>query len=360
MNLNINFASDEEIRRQALEAAPKPRKAQAPKRSEDPRFWKPSVENAAREYKALVRVLPRSADGRNGYCIRQDVHYIKETIGGKDVYLTVKCRKTLGEGEFCPICDANRKMYKTGQKHMQDKAKSRSSNTTYIGNFLILRDIARPEFDGKVKLWEHRKYMNDMIMAPITTGVELVKAQSFDAKPELSNFTPYNPITGHNLVVHMNVNQKNNIPSYENSYWETNASQFTDNDETYQYVMSNLIDLSEFMEDVPSEEEIAKKFADFNERLAAAGSDPGMQSGFVPGYAPAGMPTAGFAGGPAAQIPMNTPVSVPGFNTAGYQKPAVTEGNSDSYFNGATPSPSIQFKAGAPVSDDSAGDDLPF
>lgn len=232
MSLNFEFASEAELRDEAMASMPEPRKQSAPKRSEDPRFWKPNINNAAKEYKALVRVLPRQRDGRGGYCVPQHVHYIKETIGGKDIYLTVKCRKTLGKDEFCPICDANKKMYNTKQEALMAKAKTRSAQVTHIGNFLILRDLVRPEFDGQIKLWEHRKFMNDMIIAPMTKGVELVKAQSFDAKPVLSTFYPYHPTLGHNLVVHMNVNPKNNIPSYENSYWESQASAFTENQDT--------------------------------------------------------------------------------------------------------------------------------
>lgn len=373
MSLNIEFASEEELRQEALASMPESRKPSAPKRSEDTRFWKPSINNAAKEYRALVRVLPRQSDGRGGYSVQQHVHYIKENIGGKDIYLTVKCRKTLGGNEFCPICDANIKMYRTNQESLVAKAKSRSAQVTHIGNFLILRDLARPELDGKIKLWEHRKFMNDMITAPMTKGVELVKAQAFDAKPSLQYFTPYHPITGHNLVVHMNVNPKNGIPSYENSYWEAQPAPFTDNQDTLNYVFGNLFDLSEFLDDVPSQEEINKRYQDFNDRVAAAGSDPGIQSGFVPGYAPQGMPTAGFgqplipqnahpglAAVAQSQMGMGAPVAVPGFNTAGYQKPSVTAGDSNAYFGGATPSANIPFKTTAPVQDDSAGDDLPF
>lgn len=384
MSLNFEFASEAELRDEAMASIPEPRKPSAPKRSEDPRFWKPTVNNAAKEYKALLRVLPRQRDGRGGYCVPQHVHYIKENVGGKDIYLSVKCRKTLGKDEFCPICDANKKMYNTKQEALMEKAKGRSASVTYIGNFLILRDLVRPELDGNIKLWEHRKYMNDMIMAPMTKGVELVKAQSFDAKPVLQNFYPYHPTLGHNLVVHMNVNPKNNIPSYENSYWESQASAFTDNQDTLDYVFGNLFDLSEFMDDVPSVDEINKRFLDFNERVAAAGSDPGIQSGFVPGYAPQGMPTAGFAPqapvipqnahpglaavaqsqmGASVSIPgfnASAPVAVPGFNTAGFQKPAVVGGDSNAYFGGA-PTQGIQLNTAAQTAmEESAGDDLPF
>lgn len=360
INMKYEFMSDEEIQNEAIAAIPPKRKII--KRSEDARFWKPTVNNPQKEYKSLVRVLPRNPNGRGGYCVPQHVHYIKENINGKDVFLTIKCRETLGRDAGCPICAANRALYKTQVPANIEKAKSRSANVTYIGNFLIVKDLMRPEFNNQVKLWEHRKFMNDMIMAPILTGVDLIQSTEFDAVPVMEKFTPYSPISGHNLIVHMNVNPKNNIPSYENSRWEKLSSDISTNPKLMDYIFENIINLDEFMDDVPSEQEILQKYQDFNDRLAQAGSDPGVQTGYVQGGFGAGFAgqTANIHPAAAAVIPgfgQQAPAPVAGFNATSFQKPSVTEGNSNEYFNNAMPSTNINYSSNSDVDN---GDDLPF
>lgn len=362
-----SFASDEEILAAAQQqAAAENGGKKKPKRSEDSRFWKPNINNEKKLYQALVRVLPRDREGKLSFSVRQDMHYIKEN----GVFLTVKCRKTLGEKEFCPICDANWKMYKTNQKDLMDRAIGRKNQTTYIANFLILNDLNRPEFNESIKLWEHRKWMNDFIISPMTTGIEgiLPPDAPFGAVAPMERFVPYSPKSGRNLRVKMEVNPKNDIPTYENSTWDRISSEVANNAETYEYLMSNIFDLNEFIDDVPSVDELTKKLTDFNDRLSQAGQDPGAQRGFVQGGFVQGgfIPQApsGFAppGQPVFPAQVSTPASIPGWNTSGFQNPPIVGGNSDAYFNGATPTPGLDFKkAPAPaIQSPAPDDDLPF
>lgn len=378
-----SFASDEEILAAAQQAANETGGKKKIKRSEDARFWKPNINNEKKLYQALVRVLPRDKQGKLPFSVRQDMHYIKEN----GVFLTAKCRKTLGDKEFCPICDANWKMYKTNQKDLMERAMSRKNQTTYIANFLIMNDLNRPEFNGQVKLWEHRKWMNDFIMAPMTTGIEGVLPEDapFGAVAPVERFVPYNPNTGRNLRVKMEVNPKNDIPTYENSTWDKVSSAFANNIETYEYIMAQVLDLNEFIEDVPTIDELTAKLTDFNDRLSQAGQDPGAQRGFVQGGfgVGAGMPApTGFAppGQPIfPQAPVQSPAvfpqagapsqasipaSIPGWNVTGFQNPPpVVDGNSAAYFNGATPTQGMEFKKAPPAPpapQAQPDDDLPF
>ena len=380
------------------------------KRSEDPRFWKPSLSTAITEYQALARALPGDRLGKAPVSVQIDMHYLKECDG--KVWLTIPCRKSLGKKE-CPICEANWRLWETNQKPLKDLAKKRMPQTTFIGNFLILNDLIRPAFNGTVRLWEHRQTMHDFIMAPMSkAGVVLTKPTTFGEKPVPERFLSYDPINGRNFVAHLNIDPKTEIPTYINSCWMAEQGPFTNDGRVMEMVMSQLHDLSEFVPVYPDASEVAEKFQEFRNKVDAYQAQQGgfgvPQQGFAPqqgfgvpqqGFAPQqggfGAPQQGFSpqqgfapqqgfGAPQqAAFPVQTaqgfapqstnaqvvipgfntgttqtPVAVPGFNGAGFQQPA--QGNSAQFFKGAIPA-SMNDSTGFPEdAPDAGGDDLPF
>lgn len=389
------FASLDETKRQIEEETATPPKKTS--RKEDPRFWRPRITETVPKYQAMVRILPRDPHGKLGYHVRQDMHYFIENGAS----LVTKCRKTLGKSEKCPLCDANWKMWNTKDPILQAKAKKRANQTTYIGNVLILNDLNQPELNGQVKLWEHRDWMHNFILGPITKGVSL-RETPFGQEPVLDYFNPFDPINGRNLIVYVVNNPENNIPTYQNSMWDKQSplAPFTNDQNTFDYVMSQINDLNEFINDVPSIDDLTNLLVEFQDKISGLVPSNGQMAignGFVPGYTvpsmngmPNAMPNAMPSAMPSATMviggqtsstgvmpnPFTLPnatqpsvathnasvkVPVPGLNTNAFQIPPVTEGNSVAYFAPQTPvateTPATPTKLAEDVQ---TPDDLPF
>jgi len=234
-------------------------------RKDDVRFWKPTINNPQKEYQAKVRMLPRGMDGlinKIPVSVAQHVHFIKEPESG--LYLTVKCRKTLGDHEKCPICEYNWNMWHTGVEHLKEIALKRKANVSYISNFYIRQDLTTPTFDGSVRLWEHTAKTNEMLMAP--TKVTAGATPGFKKKSD--KFTPYSPKNGRDLIVLMQENPKNQFPTYEGSFWdEDGLTDLAGSNEEMMAILENCYDLSEFIEDVPTSEDLATRYSEFCQAL---------------------------------------------------------------------------------------------
>jgi hypothetical protein len=244
------------------------------KRKDDTRFWKPNVNNPAKAYQSLNRALPRAIGSNLAFSVRQDTHRLYDEASG--AYLVTKCPKSLGDNEQCCVCDANWAMYKQGKasnnKALQDIAYERRNQTSYIGNFYIVNDLVRPEFNGQVKLWEHTARMHKKLDEPMTTGTQLVAPVGFGAQPVLEKFIPYDIVNGHNFGVHMTVNPDNNIPTYDTSAWEPQAAPLAPTGPEIEAIMAQVYDLTEFTADIPTSEEIAVKYQDWLNKVAAGGN----------------------------------------------------------------------------------------
>ena len=188
-------------------------------RKTDDRFWKPNIKNEKKEYQAKIRLLPRGIEGVKNKLhptIEQHVHYIKEPQHG--LYLTVKCRKSLGKHENCPICEANWAMFNTKVEPLVKKAKSRRNMISHIGNILIREDLNHPEFNGTVKLWDHTNNINRMLLAPLNNQEDESGGGGFKKKQE--KFNPYSPMNGRDFITIVTENPENGFPNYNGSFWD--------------------------------------------------------------------------------------------------------------------------------------------
>lgn len=253
-------------------------------REKDDRFWKPSLTKDRKEYQACVRPLPRGIVGLQNKLsptIEQHTHYIKERVGtkadGTPIYmnLTVKCRKTLGKGEKCPICEANWAAYnlatQTNNKALKDQAYNRRNIVSHVGNFFIREDLTQPQNTGSVRLWDHTDKMNNVLIDPTrpeeANDTNAAQAKGFKKKKE--RFTPYSPIGGRDFYVIVTENPSNGITDYGGSYWDENGlSDLAPSKDEIMAILEQCHDLSEFVQNVQSAEDLGRLYADFLAKVA--------------------------------------------------------------------------------------------
>jgi len=258
------------------------------KKEKDARMFSPNINNPEKEYQARVRQLPQGLNGLKNklpVSVEQHTHFIKEPQ--HKLYLTVKCRKTLGENEYCPICDATWKMFNAGKdagdKALMDKAKSRLAKVSHIGNFLVRDDINNPENNGQVKLWRHTGRMHKQLLEPTRSEDDGQEKRGFKKAKE--RFTPYSPIDGKDFYVIVTENPENQFPTYDGSYWdEEGLSNLAKTEDEMMGILEKCHDLSEFINDVESVEELQRKYTEFNNKLeermsANGGTFSGGQGG---------------------------------------------------------------------------------
>ena len=278
------------------------------KRKEDPRFYKPRLSKKGDyyigSYQTMIRLLPQKGwiqDKSLPFSQEQHMHYIKEEKSG--LFLYIKCRKTLGPNEKCPICDANwavwRKAKDSNDKVMLEIAKDRIAKKTAIGNVLICADLNNPDLNGEVRLWEHTLPINAKLLAPLRAGdtsndagePEKKGFKKKEVQEKVEFFIPFHPTQGRNRILIIEAPSDNPIMvSYNQSYWDEENSVLgwypkggnPENDEmivpaTTEEIMAVLektMSLKEFTDDVPSVEEMILKLNEYNEKAIEAGARP--------------------------------------------------------------------------------------
>jgi hypothetical protein len=241
------------------------------KRSEDPRFWKPSVKNVEKSYEAVLRLLPAGIDGlRNKLpaSIENRMHYVKEEEHG--LRLFVPCRKVLGTDEPCAICQANDIMKTAakaiGNKDLEDKAYDRRGTISHVGNVYVRQDITNPKNSGQVRLWERSNKLQTVLRAPMMKKAE-VKGTTL--RKSLDRFNPYSPADGRDFFLVMVENPTNKIPTYDESRWDdAGASVLAPTKEEMVAILEKCYPLTEFIQDVPSFEKMLGLWNDFSQKLA--------------------------------------------------------------------------------------------
>lgn len=258
------------------------------KKEKDVRFFTPNINNAEKEYQSRIRQMPQGITGlqqKLPVSVEQHTHFIKEPE--HNLFLTIKCRKTLGPKEHCPICEANWAMYNTGAKDLKKKALGRKNQINHIGNFLVRDDITDPKNNGVVKLWRHTNKMHKTLLEPTLAEGASEEKKGFHKKKE--RFVPYSPVNGKDFYVIVTENPENGFPSYDGSYWdEEGLSNLASTEDEMMGYLDQCHDLREFIDDVPSVEEMNRLYMEFNQKLedkinATTPGTPGGASSFYNG-----------------------------------------------------------------------------
>jgi hypothetical protein len=127
-------------------------------KKEDDRYWELSVDKAGNGH-AVLRFLPAPPqDGEDGLpWVRTFSHAFK----GPGGWLIDLCLTTIEQK--CPVCEANNLLWNSGIEANKTIVRDRKRKLSYTANVLVVADPAKPENEGKVKLFRFGKKIFDKI-----------------------------------------------------------------------------------------------------------------------------------------------------------------------------------------------------
>lgn len=127
-------------------------------KKEDERLWEPTVDKAGNGI-AIIRFLPApSQDGEDGL---PWVRTFSHGFQGPGGWLIDLCLTTLDQK--CPVCEQNTVLWNSGVEANKGIARDRKRKLSYFANILVVSDPAKPENDGKVKLFRFGKKIFDKV-----------------------------------------------------------------------------------------------------------------------------------------------------------------------------------------------------
>ena len=206
----------------------------------DDRFWKPSM-GKGDTGSAVIRFLP-APEG----CDLPWAQVWSHAFQGTGGWLIDNCLTTLGKQ--CPVCEANRELWNTGNKDNQNIVRDRKRKLSYYSNIYVVKDPANPENEGKVFLYKFGKKIFDKITAAM--------------KPEFDDEQPINPFDfwkGANFKLKL---------VKKDGYWNYDKSEFAevsvllDNDDELETIYKSLNNLNDFIDP-----EQFKSYEDLKKRL---------------------------------------------------------------------------------------------
>ena len=136
----------------------------------DERIWKPALDKSGNGY-AVVRFLP-APDGESLPWAKVYSHAFQ----GPGGWLIDNCLTT--NGDQCPICAANNKLWNSGVESDKEIARNRKRKLSYYSNIYVVKDTANPDNEGRVFLYKYGKKIHDKVIAAM--------------QPEFQDETPVN------------------------------------------------------------------------------------------------------------------------------------------------------------------------
>jgi len=178
------------------------------KRKDDPTFWAPNKKKA-KTY--IIRFLPDVRTKLN--FVEINGHSLTHFPGGEKKYLFGNCKTTLEKGKgVCPICDYGWGLWGTKVKANQDRAKQGwLPKQEWVSNILVVRDPDSPENNGKVFKYKY----GISIYKKIFNCIEPTEASKSD--PDFRELNPFNPTTGADFKLIVEVSDDSIYPSYRAS-----------------------------------------------------------------------------------------------------------------------------------------------
>ena len=165
----------------------------------DTRLWKPELDASGNGY-AVIRFLP-APDGESVPWAKVYSHAFKGTGG----WLIDNCLTT--NGDKCPVCAANTKLWNSGIESDKATARDRKRKLSYYSNIYVVTDPKNPENEGNVMLFKYGKKIHDKILAAM--------------QPEFQDETPVNVFDfweGANFKIKIKT---------VGGYWNYDSSEFT-------------------------------------------------------------------------------------------------------------------------------------
>lgn len=138
--------------------------SKGPQRQTDERFWQPTVDKSGNGF-ALIRFLPappQDGDDALPWVIFYD-HGFKGPSG--KWYIE---RSLTSIGQKDPLGEYNSKLWNSGEKDLQDQARTQKRRKIFISNIYVITDPGNPENNGKVFLYRYGQKVFEKIKNVMT------------------------------------------------------------------------------------------------------------------------------------------------------------------------------------------------
>lgn len=248
---------------------------------QDERFWEPTVDKAGNGH-AIIRFLPAPPqDGEDGLpWIRMFSHGFQ----GPGGWFIHNCPTTIEEN--CPVCEGNNVLWNSGIEANQAIVRTRKRKLHYIANVLVVSDPAKPENDGKVKLFKFGKKIFDKVYEKMHPEF-----------PDEVAFSPFDLWDGANFK--LKIRRVDDYRNYDKSEFAA-QSPIADSDEKLEAIWKQEQSLKEFLDKKnfnsynQLEARRAKVIGTVPQTLSAESSHEKMESDYTDD-APTTKPTAQVA-----------------------------------------------------------------
>lgn len=198
--------------------------------NQDERFWIPK-RNAEGLASHVIRFLP-SADP-DVIMQKYSRHAFK---GSNGKWFINKCPKTLGRDEACPACDSFWDAWHSHGKDMNlvpKDIRARGPEEHWVSNILVIKDSENPENNGKVFLFDYKKFFFNEIKSALQPEFE-----------DQISFNPFDLWEGANYNFRIFIDGK--IPSYKKSSWDVPTKLYDGDEKKLEGLVAQLHDLAEF------------------------------------------------------------------------------------------------------------------
>jgi hypothetical protein len=125
-------------------------------KQDDDRFWRPELDKAG-VGNAIIRFLP-APQGEDLPYVRYFEHSFQGPTGN---YFIELCPTTIGKE--CPVCKHNNMLWNSGVEANKALVSQQKRKLRFISNILILKDTAKSDAEGQVKLYRYGKKVFDKI-----------------------------------------------------------------------------------------------------------------------------------------------------------------------------------------------------
>ena len=212
-------------------------------RVEDECYY-PVIDKQTETADVTIRFLPGKDESDAPYVIRYS-HMFKGD-NGKWFIMDV-CPTS--NGNKCPVCEINSKMWSTEEPKKQEIVRQRKRRKNYFFNVLVVKDSEQPEKEGKVFPFMCGAQIFNMI-------VESMKPQ-FGEEPK----NPFDLFEGNNFHLRIMRDASSKQITYKKSKFDEKKTAIFDGDEAkLEEVYNSMIDLKKFIKG--SEQDYTKRIKD--------------------------------------------------------------------------------------------------
>jgi len=173
----------------------------------DERYWELSVDKAGNGFATIRLLAAPFVDGPDGVPY---VQYWKHSFQGPGGWYIENSLTTLGEQD--PVSEYNSKLWATGIESNKNIARTQKRQLRFVSNILVVKDVVKPENEGKVFLFAYGKELFDMFQERLP---ELKKEDKI-YDPDFLFFNPFDFWEGANFKLSA-YNKDSGFRSYSKS-----------------------------------------------------------------------------------------------------------------------------------------------